>query len=459
MRTMPRLLPLALLAGLMCLPAPQARGDDWPQWLGPRRDGVWREKGILKRFPEGGPKLVWRIPLGPGYTGPAVADGRVYVMDRQDPPKKEEDPCAQQPLPKLPEKDVIERILCLDAKTGNKVWEHAYPCRYRIAYATGPRTTPVVDGGTVYTLGAMGDLFCLDAKTGKVLWHKNLVKDLEAPPPFWGWAAHPLIAGDLLYCLVGGKGQAVAAFDKKTGAVRWKALTSEEVCYAPPVLIEAGGQKQLVVWLSDSINGLDPATGKVHWHFPYPADGKPQRPAVNIATPRFADGRLFVSSFYHGAMMLQLDRDRPAARVLWQSKRANPSRPDTINIVMGTPILRDGHVYGVCGFGQLRCLDAKTGKQVWDTFQATGGERAFLATAFLVENGGRTFLFNDQGDLIIARLTPKGYEEIDRTHLIDPSQNARGRKVVWCHPAFAGRHVFVRNDKEMRCVSLAASAE
>ena len=203
-------------------------------------------------------------------------------------------------------------------------------------------------------------------------------------------------------------------------------------------------------------NRRDPATGEAHWSLPYPASGRPQRPAVSIATPRFADGRLFVSSFYHGAMMLELGKEKPEARVLWQSKRANPNRPDTVNIILGTPLLRDGHVYGVCGFGQVRCLDAKTGKQVWEAVKPTGDEPAFLATAFLVENGKRTFIFNDHGDLIIARLTTEGYEEIDRAHLIDPSQDARGRKVVWCHPAFAGRHLFVRNDKEMRCVSLEA---
>src|SRR5947209_8723834 len=154
-----------------------------------------------------------------------------------------------------------ERVLCLSAKDGKELWKHEYDCPYTVSYPSGPRTTPVVRDGRVYTLGAMGDLLCLDASSGRVRWSKNLVKAYRLDgPPVWGWAAHPLLDGDLLYCLVGGPGSAVVAFHKDTGAEAWKALTSEEVGYSPPMIYRAGGKRQLIVWLSESLNSLDPAT-------------------------------------------------------------------------------------------------------------------------------------------------------------------------------------------------------
>jgi outer membrane protein assembly factor BamB len=428
-----------------------ARADDWPQWLGPQRDGIWRETGILDKFPAGGPKVLWRKPLGPGYTGPAVAKKRVYVMDRLRPG----DETGKVPVYKLgPGK---ERVLCLSSADGKLLWKHEYDCVYaKLGYPSGPRTTPLVDGDRVYTLGATGLLFCLDADSGKVLWSKDLQKDCKAPQPLWGWAASPLLDGDRLICTVGGAGQAVMAFDKRNGKELWKALTSEEIAYAPPMLYEAGGTRQLIVWLSDSLNGLDPQTGKVFWSVPYPEDGMPQRPSVNIMSPRKLGDLLFVSDFYQGTLAVKLAADRPTATVAWRSKSKNPSKTDVLHAVMATPAAAAGYLYGVCAWGELRCIKADTGKRIWETFKAVTGEKAFCGTAFLVEQGGRYFLFNDQGELILARLTPKGYEEISRARLLPPTQETRGRTVTWSHPAFADRCCYARNDREIVCVSLAA---
>jgi len=441
----------AIALGLLALCAPAARADDWPRWLGPHGDSVWREDGILDKFPKGGPKVLWRSPLGGGYSGPAVAGGRVYVMDFLL--------AKGQPKPDPMRPRVVkgtERVLCLDAANGKEVWKHEYPCEYRIGYATGPRTTPAVVGGKVYTLGAMGDLLCLDAAKGTPLWSRNFIKEFKAPVPVWGWAASPLVDGNRVYCLAGGEGSAVVALDRDSGKVLWKALSSEEVGYAPPVLAMAGGKRQLIAWLSDSVSGLDPDTGKPYWKRPYPDRGPARRPAVTIATPRVAGDLLFLTSFYHGSLMLRLDKDRRGASVVWKSKRA-PERADALNVVMMTPLIKDGYIYGVAGQGELRCLKADTGEQQWETLKAaTGGTRTFLATVFLIEQGGRFLLFNDQGDLIIARLTPKGYEEVDRAPIIPTSQEAFGRPVVWSYPACANRCLFVRNDKEILCLSLAA---
>lgn len=434
-------------------PAPAAAPTlDWPQWLGPERDGVWREKGLIEKFAASGPKVLWRAPLSTGYSGPAVAGDRVYVMDREravGPDGKPLRPTRQG----IPGK---ERVLCLGTADGKLLWKHEYDCPYKVSYGSGPRTTPLVRDGRVYTLGAMGDLRCLDAATGEVRWSRNFVQDFRADVPVWGWAAHPLLDGDLLYCVVGGEGSAVVAFHKDTGKEVWRALKSEEVGYSPPMIYEAGGTRQLIVWLSESVNGLDPATGKVYWTQAYPLKGMPQRPAVNIITVRRLDDLLFVSTYYHGPMMLRLAADKPAASVLWVGKSDNPEKPDGLHALMATPVFKDGYLYGVCANGELRCLDAKTGKQLWETYAATGGKKTDCGTAFLVPQGARFVLFNDQGELIFAELTPKGYKEIDRARILEPVQAARGRSVVWSHPAFAHRCVFARNDKEMVCVSLAA---
>jgi outer membrane protein assembly factor BamB len=443
-----------LFGGLALLAAPRGHGADWPQWLGEDREGVWRETGLAERFPAGGPKVLWRAPLGAGNSGPAVAGGRVYVMDRQPALGADGKPAPAEDG-KSPGK---ERVVCLSAADGKPVWERAYDCPYTIAYRTGPRVTPLVHKGRVYTLGAMGDLYCLEAVTGAVRWHKNLAKDYKAPPPAWGWAASPLVDGDLLYCLVGGEGSAVVAFNKDTGEEVWKALTTEEIGYSPPILIEAGGKRQLVVWHSESVNGLDPATGRVYWTQPYPTEGEPERPAPTIAQVRRSGDLLFLTSYYHGPLMLRLAADRPAVSVLWKDKTTKRTRPVGLHCLMSTPVIKDGHIYGVCANGELRCCDVKTGEQLWETYAATGGKKADCGTAFLVPQGDRFVLFNDGGELILANLTPKGYDEIDRARIIEPVESSRGRQVVWAHPAFANRCVFARNNKEIVCVSLAASA-
>jgi outer membrane protein assembly factor BamB len=303
----------------------------------------------------------------------------------------------------------------------------------------------------------MGDLICLDADTGKARWAKNLKKEYNLDsPPVWGWAAHPLLDGELLYCLVGGPGSAVVALNKDTGKEVWKALTTEEIGYSPPMIYEVGGKRQLIIWLSESINSLDPATGKPYWKQDYPTDRPPQRPAVNITTVRVDNNLLYVSTYYHGGLMLKLSADKPSAEIFWKGKSNNPERPDGLHIMMAAPVFKEGYMYGVCANGELRCLDLQTGKQLWQSYAATCGEKTDCASAFLIPQGDRFVICNDQGDLILAKLTPQGYNELDRTHILDPVQEARGRHVVWSHPAFAHRCVFARNDKEIICVSLAA---
>jgi outer membrane protein assembly factor BamB len=438
-----------LAAGALSVPA--ASASDWPQWLGPNREGIWRDTDLVQKFPPGGPKVVWRQPIGGGYSGPAVVGGRVYVMDRE----RAKDADGKPLRATRDGQPGNERVLCVNAADGKLIWKHDYDCPYRISYSSGPRTTPIVRDGRVYTLGAMGDLYCLDAGTGKVRWSENLAKKYKLDPPVWGWSSNPLLDGDFLYCLVGGEGSAVVAFHKDTGKEIWKALTTQEIAYSPPMIYEAGGQRQLIVWHSESVNALDPVTGKVFWTQTYPPSGEPQRPSVNIATPRLLGDLLFITSFYHGPMMLKLAADKPSATVLWQDKSKSPSKLEGLHSLMPTPVLKNGYIYGVSANGELSCCEAATGKQLWETYAATGGKKTDCGTAFLVPQGDRFILFNDQGELILAQLTPQEYKEIDRARILEPTETARGRQVVWSHPAFAERCVFARNNKEIVCVSLA----
>jgi outer membrane protein assembly factor BamB len=439
---MHRTIRILFAAMLMLSAGLHAKADDWPQWMGPDRDGVWKETGIIDSFPEGGPKVLWRVKIGSGYAGPAVADGRVYVADliTKANVNKLANPNSRAKV------EGKERVLCLDAKTGNELWKHEKDVTYDISYPTGPRCTPTVHDGKVYALGAEGNLFCLDAKKGSVLWSKDFKKDYGAKTPMWGYAGHPLVDGNKVICGVGGKGSAVVAFDKDTGKELWKSLDAADAGYSPPTLITAGGKKQLVIWLPETIESIDPESGKPYWSAPLKAaDG------MSIMSPRKQGDYLFAGGRMFQAVLLKLERNRPGVTEVWRGKPNNAVYP-----INSTPFLQDNTIYGVNGMGDLRAVDLTTGKPLWQTTQpTTGAKPAGSGTAFLVKNGDRFFLFNEKGELIIAKLSRKGYEEISRAKLLEPTSNAFGRMVVWSYPAFANKCVFARNDKEIVCVSLA----
>jgi len=445
--------------------APTVRADDWPQWLGPQRDGIWREAGLLDHIPERGLQIRWRAPVHGGYAGPAVVDGRVFVTDfRPDP----DAPKTADAFQRITQRGT-ERVLCLDAGTGKQIWSHDRPVAYTMSYASGPRATPVVNEGRVYALGGEGDLWCLDAATGKEMWSARLSSDDHAPTPMWGFACHPLVEGDLLICQGGGDDPAsghgvVTAFDKRTGVKRWTALKSREPGYAPPMVYEVGGVRQLIVWHPEAVNGLDPLTGRLLWTVPR----GPARMGLTIATPRLThDPRLgdvlFLSTFYEGAAALKLEGgEHPSARLLW-ARGGKARKTDALHTLFATPDVRDGHVYGVCASGELRCVDLRTGDRIWETAEATTDDNGpqKWATAFLVRLGERSdryLIANERGDLLVGELTPTGYHARGRTHVLEPTNTDPQRAVVWSHPACAGRSIFWRNDKELICVDFAAAS-
>ncbi len=432
---------LAFITALIVSTA--APADDWPQWMGPQRDNVWREKGIIDTFPKAGPKVLWRAKIFPGFSGPAVADGMVFITDFVT----SADINDKGNFDRKSKFEGKERILCFDAKTGEFKWKHDYPCSLTISYPNGPRCTPNYDNGKVYTLGAEGDLFCFEAKTGKILWSRDLKKDYGVKAPLWGFAAHPLIDGDRLVCIVGGKGSVAVAFDKNTGKEIWKALDQGEdgPGYSPPTIIESAGIRQLLIWHPESLNSLNPETGAVYWTF--------KQATVNgtaIMAPRKLGDFLYIGAWMNKSALIKLDATKPGAALAWKGNLRNSVYP-----VNNTPFLEDGHIYGVCNDGELRCVSMKDGDRVWETYKPVVGAEAQSGTAHLVKHEDRFLIFAETGHLIIAKLSPKGYDEVSRWQMLAPTALIFGRDVAWSHPAFANQCVYARNDKDLVCVSLA----
>ena len=431
---------LALAATLLA--APLAVADDWPHWMGPKRDNVWNETGILDKFPKDGPKKLWSFPVAGGYAGPAVVGEHVYVTDYLTKDKVDEGNWN------LKEQTGLERVFCVNAKTGKEVWKLEYPVTYKVSYPAGPRCTPVVDGDKVYTLGAMGDLYCLNAKTGKEVWKKQLKDEYKAKVAIWGYAAHPLIDGDNLITIGGGEGSHVVALNKATGQEVWKAETPPQdgFGYVPPSIIEAGGKRQLILISPLALKGLNPATGEVYWSQKYGATS-----GSVIMTPIVFGDYLYFGGYSKKNILLKLDKTKPAATTEWKDKKDHG-----VSAVNVQPFLQDGVVYGFDDSGIMYAVELPSGKRLWESTDVVGGEAKGSETAFIVKNGDRFFFFTEKGDLVIGKLDKTGYTEIDRAKgLLEPTGVAFGRKVVWCQPAFADKKMFVRNDKELVTFDLA----
>lgn len=383
---------------------------------------------MLDAIPAAGLSVRWRARVGFGYSGPAVSQGRVFVTDRQRGPE-------------------VERVLCFEEATGKLLWRHSYPCNYEnMEYGNGPRASPTVEDGKVYTLGTQDHLVCLDATSGELVWKHDLAAEFDAKVPQYGASVAPLVDGEVVIVCAGGRPDAtVMAFDRNTGATRWKAL-DDRPAYSAPIIVTAGGRRQAIVWTGDSVSALDPATGDVLWQVPYKATFDP---AQAVASPVVQnDLLLFLGAWSRGSLLLKLDASKPAAAVVWKTR----SRPTT---TISTPFFDgDRYFYATLGDGRLACLDATTGDEVWGTRQPTS-ER--FGHAHLTPNGSKVWIFNQKGQLILARVTPAGYEECGRTLLVEPTAGYRAADpVAWAHPAYANRHIFARNDRELICASLAA---
>ena len=441
LRTASRQFSLAVwwLATLYAAFAPMAGAvaDDWPQWMGPSRDNVWREDELLDTFPAAGPTVLWRTPIAGGYAGPAIAAGRVFVTDYVT------DADVKVANFERKASTGTERVLCLGEATGKVLWKHEYPVTYTVAYPAGPRCTPTVDGDRVYPLGAEGNLCCLNVADGNLLWSRDLKTDYRTKAALWGWASHPLVDGDRLVCVVGTEMAHSVAFDKRTGKEIWRAGKAPAQGFSPPTMIETGGQKQIVFTKPDGIYAVEPATGQILWETPYNADN-----GSIIMAPVQVGEYLYVGGYQEKNLLLKLGPDKP--EVIWRNKLKHG-----VSAVNVQPIVADGLIYGFHEKGDLRAVAIPSGEVVWKGGGPLGERPQGSGTAFIVRQADRYWMFAETGDLVIAKMSPAGYSEITRAHLLEPTNTAFGRNVVWCAPAYANRSIVVRNDKEIVRVSLA----
>jgi outer membrane protein assembly factor BamB len=405
---------------------------DWPQWRGPNRAATWTESGIVERLPTNGLKVLWRAPIAMGYCSPVIVAGKVYLSDAE----------LKKPL-------VRERVHCLEADSGKALWTYSYEHPvpdwfFTEEQARGPGATPIVGKGKLYALDLFGNLVFLNTSQGKVVWKKNLKEEFQMKET--SVDSSPLIEGDLLILMLGGKGGAgIVALDRNTGREIWRAL-DEAVTWSSPIVIDAGGVRQLIVWTQQSVSSLNPADGKLYWREATSTGGSPG--TAGVSTPVFQNGYLLVSGW-----MFQLDKDRPAAKTLWPEAKGVSRRilSDT-----STGLLLGDYVYSAKTGGDFVCLKAATGEEIWKTRAVT--DLISGASIHVTRHGDSAFLFNDRGELIQARLSPSGYDEVSRTKLLEPTSTFGSRKFAWSAPAFAHQNIYARNDRELVCVSLAANS-
>jgi len=413
----------ASVATLACVASLSA--EDWPRWRGVRGDGTWQAPAIPTKFPEGGPPVVWQAPIGPGFSGISVAAGRVYTLDR---PKESDD----------------ERIVCLDEKSGALVWEYRYPAPYgKLDYGKGPRCTPTVHDGRVYTLGAVGHVHCLDAGTGKLLWFKDLVKDHRAKVPEWGFAASVVVEGDRAIVHAGLPGGCYLAYDRRSGAELWRG-GDDPVGYGTPIVVEHAGLRQLIGWTPEHIVAHRLDDGSLLWKYPYKITY-----GVSIATPVFHDGTVLVCGYWHGSRAIKLGQSPDKAELLWEENRY-------LRGLMDQPLYRRGHVYLLDKQYGIVAFELAKGEKLWsdENRLAPRGRNPQVSMVWLgnSDKGGaddtdRAICLNEKGELILIRLTPKGLTEDSRAKIIGDT---------WAHPAYAGNCCFARDDEQIVCVQLTA---
>ena len=409
------------IAVLIVVFAGHASAEDWPRWRGPRGDGTWHGPKLPEKWPEGGLKPKWKVPIGGGYSGITVVGQRVFVMDRQKEPE-------------------TERVLCFDADSGQQVWKHEYPVVYgKLDYGNGPRAAPTWHDGKLFTVGALGECRCLDAATGEKVWSVNYVRDLNGRLQEWGFAGSALIDGDNVLVQPGGKDEhSIAALNRHTGKVVWQSH-SDQAGYATPIIVTHNERRQLICWTPSHISGLDPASGKPFWQVPYEITY-----GVAIAEPIFQEGLVLVCGYWHGSKAIRLGAQPEQAELVWEENKF-------LRGLMSQPLYRDGHVYLLDKRYGVTCFELQTGKKLWDDAnQTTPRGRNPQATLVWLGDTDRAIILNEEGELILARLNPEGYSEQSRTKIIGST---------WAHPAFAGNRVFARSDSELVCVSLDEASE
>jgi outer membrane protein assembly factor BamB len=388
-----------------------AAAEDWPQFLGPARNGVYSGNDLAAKWVPSGPAVVWKKDVGQGFSSPVVSQGRMILFHR------------------IGDKETIE---ALDENTGRAIWKFDYPTHYRddFGFDEGPRATPSVAAGRIYTFGAEGMLHCLDFATGKKIWSVDTQRQFQVAKGFFGAGGAPLIDGDRVLMNVGGASAGLAAFDAATGKTLWTA-TAQQASYSSPVLATIQGSKHALFLTRAGFVDVDPATGKVRYELPWRAR---MQASVNAATPIVVDDMVFLSSSYGtGAIVLQISAS--GLKKIWSSD-------DALTNHYATSVYKDGYLYGYHGRQEegpsLRCIEFKTGKVRWDV----DGFRAGTITLA----GDKLLIMREGGELVLAKASPTAFEQIASAKVLPP--------VVRSYPAIANGRILIRNEKTLVSLNL-----
>jgi outer membrane protein assembly factor BamB len=385
-----------------------SRGEDWPQFLGPGRNGVYAGP-VAATWGKSSPAVLWKLDVGQGFSAPVVARGRLILFHRRE------------------NQAIVES---LDAATGKRIWLAVYPTDYRddFGFDEGPRGAPAIAGDKIYTFGAEGVLQAVDFSTGKRIWSVDTRQKFGVAKGFFGAACSPLVdEGRVLMNIGGPNGAGIAAFDAATGKVLWTA-TSDEAGYSTPVVATIGGTRHALFWTRAGLIDTDPANGKVRFQFPWRSRS---HASVNAAAPVVVGNLVFLSASYGtGATVLQIDGG--AVKQLWASD-------DALSNHYATSVYRDGYLYGYHGrqeLGQsLRAIELKTGKVAWNV-DGFGAGTVTLA-------GDRLVLIRESGELVVAPISPKEFRPIARAQLLPA--------IVRSYPALADGRLYVRNERTLAC--------
>lgn len=390
-----------------------ASTSDWPQWRGPQRNGISLETGLLKQWPAEGPKLLWQVnDIGDGYSTPAVVGTRIYLMSNRG--------------------FENEFVQALSTQDGKPIWTtrignvgNASDFLYSKA-----RSTPTVDGDSIYALGSDGDLACLETRSGKIRWQKSLRKEFGGKPGTWAYAESPLVDGDVVVVTPGGAEATIVALNKKTGAVIWKSAVpgGDPAAYASAIVVQAGGRKQYVQFLSKGIVGVDAKTGQFLWRYAETVKGMAQ-----MVTPVAHDGYVYggAHGVGGGTVRLKADGGGVAAEQVYFARGLPNS--------MGGSVLVGNYLYGTAGEG-LVAVEFTTGKVKW---QAESIGRGSVAYA-----DGLLYLHGENGDVALVEATPDEYREKGRfTPSAPPTRRRLGPypEKAWTYPVIANGRLYIRD--------------
>jgi outer membrane protein assembly factor BamB len=410
-----------LLIGLFVVQCSlSASAADWPQWRGPNRDGISTEKGLLEKWPADGPKLLWqKTDAGDGYATPAVVGQRIYLLSN----KGMDD----------------EFVRALDVKDGAQLWSRRLG---KVGPNRGPqypgaRSTPTVDGDSLYVLGSDGELACLETASGEVRWQKNLQEDFNGQPGNWAYSESPLVDGDVLVCTPGGSEATLVALNKKNGEAIWEAAlpTADQAAYASAVVAETDGVKQYVQFLQKGLVGVDAKTGKLLWRYEKTAEGSP----ANIPTPIVHDDLVYSGAGRSGGGLVKLkahDGDVDAEPVYFQGKL-----PTSI----GGAVLLGGHLYGTNSQG-LVCAEFATGEVQW--------QNRSVGPASICYADGRLYLHGENGDVALVEATPDEYRELGRFAPPDQPKRPQARAKAWAYPVVANGRLYLRDQGSLWCYAI-----